>query len=206
MSDSVSYTPVFQPPNWTDNVDRVSAGGPNGFNIQFIGLTNELTQISNTFAQVSTILDELGKKVSRTITLTFAPTFQQEGSDPNWLLVGGVAVNPGPNANGWLSLQLPDGASLQTITVFGQKKGNVLSLQLNFSRQALLDLTPTPINILSLKDFNGPFQQKAAIPDAFALIDNSTYKYLVFTSLAATNPPDPTVSVTISAIQIVCTT
>lgn len=206
MSSVNPYIPAFQPPNWVDNVDRVSAGGPNGFNIQFIGLANELTQISNTFAQVNTVLDELGKKVSRTITLTFAPTFQQEGSDPNWLLVGGVAVNPGPNANGWLALQLPDGAHLQTITVFGQKKGNVLSLQVNLSRQALLDLTPTTINSLSLKDFNGPFQQKAAIPDNFALIDNGTYKYLIFATLAATNPPDPTVSVTISAIQIVCTT
>lgn len=206
MSSVNPYIPAFQPPNWVDNVDRVSAGGPNGFNIQFIGLANELTQISNTFAQVNTVLDELGQKISRTITLTFAPAFQPEASDPPWLLVGGVAVNPGPNANGWLALQLPDGAHMQTITVFGQKKGTVLSLQALLARQALLDLAPTTINALSLKDFNGPFQEKAAIPDNFARIDNSTYKYLIFATLAPTSPPDPTVSVTISAIQIICTT
>ena len=38
---SVTYTPKFQSPEYVDNVDRVQAGGPKGFNFQFQQLQAE---------------------------------------------------------------------------------------------------------------------------------------------------------------------
>ncbi len=206
MSNSISYTPVFQPPNWTDNVDRVSAGGPTGFNIQFIGLMNEFTQLSTIISQISTALDALSRPVSQTVTLSFAPNFLQDGNKTNWAQSAGLATNAGPSASGWLQLQLPNGSHIQSITVFGQKTGQVTSLQVELVRQTIVDSVSTVMSTIELKDTTGPFQGKGTIPDDQKLIDNTTNKYLVLAKLVPLATPDPSVFVIISAIQVVCTT
>src|SRR5579883_3076238 len=52
MAD-ITYTPLYQPPAWRDNVDFVSAEGPGGFNAQFQALQAELAQLSSVVKQLS---------------------------------------------------------------------------------------------------------------------------------------------------------
>ena len=44
----VTYTPGFQHEDWVDNVDRVQAGGVNGFNVRFNTIEAEFQKIGDT--------------------------------------------------------------------------------------------------------------------------------------------------------------
>lgn len=59
VTQPITYTPQFQPPDWEDNVDLVTAAGANGFNIQFQNLRDELDALS-------TIIQQLSKQISDT--------------------------------------------------------------------------------------------------------------------------------------------
>ncbi|MGH2507302.1 MAG: hypothetical protein ACRDHZ_07840 [Ktedonobacteraceae bacterium] len=52
MAD-ITYTPQYQSPTWSDNVDFVSAEGPGGFNAHFQSLQAELTTLSSIVKQLS---------------------------------------------------------------------------------------------------------------------------------------------------------
>lgn len=53
----ITYTPQFQAPIWQDNVDLVTAGGPNGFNAQFKSLQAEFNVINGIVQQVNTVIN-----------------------------------------------------------------------------------------------------------------------------------------------------
>ena len=58
---AITYAPNFQPPEYVDNVDRVQAGGPKGFNAQFQQLQAEFAAIATVVAQISAALDALAQ-------------------------------------------------------------------------------------------------------------------------------------------------
>src|SRR5688572_33117009 len=64
-------------------------------------------------------------------SLTFAPNFlpivDAGVRAPEWSLSVGIASKPGPAARGWFPVQLPDGGSIKSMTVTGQRSGTVLS-------------------------------------------------------------------------------
>jgi hypothetical protein len=55
----ISYTRTFTHADWIDNKDVVQAGGENGFNQKFHGLESELDQISSTFAETNTAINNI---------------------------------------------------------------------------------------------------------------------------------------------------
>ncbi len=54
---AITYTPLFTHDDWIDNVDRVQAGGPNGFNIRFNGVAEEFGKLSTVVASIGTAID-----------------------------------------------------------------------------------------------------------------------------------------------------
>ncbi|UPJ53424.1 hypothetical protein IVB30_20170 [Bradyrhizobium sp. 200] len=50
------FTPTFEHQDWIDNLDRVTAGGPNGFNGRFNALQTDLNRIVQTFQAVNDAL------------------------------------------------------------------------------------------------------------------------------------------------------
>lgn len=52
----ITYTAQFRAPVWQDNVDLVSAGGPNGFNAQFKSLQAEFNAFNGIVQQLNTAI------------------------------------------------------------------------------------------------------------------------------------------------------
>jgi hypothetical protein len=60
------FVPTFQHTDWVDNQDRVTAGGPNGFNVRFQELAADLGQLS---LLVKTISDQFDIRPPATVIL-----------------------------------------------------------------------------------------------------------------------------------------
>src|SRR5436189_142315 len=116
MTDTIDYTRTFQHPDWVDNVDRVQAGGPNGFNNRFHALEAEFDKLHDVIHQINTTIDTLNSLISRKIVLSFAPGFLPQGTPgpqtTNWVLTdsaataGPFASSPPQAVIGWLPLLL----------------------------------------------------------------------------------------------------
>jgi len=77
---AITYTPLFTHDDWIDNVDRVQAGGPNGFNIRFNGVAEEFGKLATVVASIGTAIDS-------------AQRVQFVNSQPTLTLAAGVASN-----------------------------------------------------------------------------------------------------------------
>jgi hypothetical protein len=195
MADN--YRPQFQHQDWRDNVDLVSAEDPvKGFNKRFRDLRLELQEIARIIGQINTSL------VPPTNRFTFSPSFSPNGNDVSWSLTSGTAakaVNQ-TGANGWLAVQLPQNSRIQSITVVGDKTGNVGLFQAQLIRQSLVGGNTTLVS-LDLTTQPDAFQATIPIPVANNLVDNQTNKYLVTTRIVGA---DQAATARIFAIQFVC--
>src|SRR5215203_4245366 len=133
----VSYNPTFHHPGWVDNVDRVRAGGDNGFNFFFSGIESELQTISQVVGDIDTAISSLGQQVAAPVTIGLAPTlFPFRQATPQWSSVlwsfeqagqalGTFVEKPGAAADafGVLPIDLPNGVRLRDIKVLGEHTG-----------------------------------------------------------------------------------
>lgn len=69
---AITYTPLFTHEDWIDNVDRVQAGGPNGFNIRF-------NSISEEFGKISTVVDSITAAIASGPRLRNVPVPSLDG-------------------------------------------------------------------------------------------------------------------------------
>ena len=195
MADN--YQPQFQHQDWQDNADLVSAEDPvKGFNKRFRDLRLELQEIARIIGQINTSL------VTPTNRFTFSPSLSPNGNDIPWSLTSGTAakaVNQ-TGANGWLAVQLPQNSRIQSITVVGDKTGNVGLFQAQLIRQSLAGGNTTLVS-LDLTTQPDAFQATVPIPVANNLVDNQTNKYLVTTRIVGA---DQAATARIFAIQFVC--
>jgi hypothetical protein len=58
MNHDISFTPTFEHLAWTDGLDRVTAGGDNGFNARFQLLQADLDRLADTVAEINTALND----------------------------------------------------------------------------------------------------------------------------------------------------
>jgi hypothetical protein len=195
---NISYTRTFQHVDWIDNEDVVQAGGERGFNQKFHDLEAEFDQLSTVIAQINASL----VTAAPSQTLTFAPSFFANLNATPWAQNNGIAAKS-PNqtgAEGFMPLQLPDGFKLQSLTVIGEKSGNVGSFIVQLVRQATAGALTTLLT-LSLANSPDQFQVTDQIPANVSLIDNGNNKYLVIARIVGA---DVNSAVKISAFQILC--
>jgi hypothetical protein len=133
---TVVYTPAFQHEEWVDNVDRVTAGGANGFNVRFNSIEAEFQNISQAVQIIDGVLSSLGQVVSAPVTIGMTPILLPFGASPQWSDIfwsrtsGGVPLGtfvekPTPIDQAWgvMPLSLPDGVRLSQIKVLGEQTG-----------------------------------------------------------------------------------
>ncbi len=164
------------------------------------------------------VINQLSSPVSQATTLTFSPTFLQSGLGPNWSFALGEAVGGGgTSADGWFPIQLPDSTHIQSLTVIGQRHGNIGSLVVQLWRQGIVDSVASELIYIDLSSATSPFNVTVSVqvnvpglgPAAiaatladFQLVNNSKYKYLVEAALTPPNPPDATALARINTIQV----
>ncbi len=215
MTDTIDYTRTFQHQDWRDNVDRVQADGPNGFNNRFHALEGEFDKLHDVIHQVSAAIETLNSLISRNIVLSFAPGFLPEGTQTTWSITDrGATAGPFPTnpptsppqtVNGWLPLLLPDNTSIQNITVFGRKQGKMAAFQIQFQQQVLQGSPSTTSNILQLESLvDGPFAAQFPLPKSIT-VNNTTSTYMFVATWSPATPNDPTAQAQVSGFQIVCT-
>jgi len=203
MADKI-YQPKFEHQDWIDNEDIVSAqdnSGKPGFNKIFRDLQGELGAIADALELLrSTVVP-----VSPTTVLTFAPAFSPVGARPPWDLVNGIASKnfggPTTDAEGWMQVQLPDGYRMQSVTVRGERTGNVGSFVVQLLSQGLAGTGLTTILALTLDDKPSPINFTDNVPSAVAAINGATNKYLIVAKVTAASNNS---KAQIDAIQILC--
>jgi hypothetical protein len=84
-------------------------------------------------------------------TLSLVPAFQTFGGGPNWVHLNGFASIPGPVAEGWIPVHLPDGAVIDSMIVKGRKAGAVGVFQVRL-RYTALDPNETSRAIIRIDD------------------------------------------------------
>ncbi|MCA1705904.1 MAG: hypothetical protein ABR608_10670 [Pseudonocardiaceae bacterium] len=195
-----SYTPKFHHLAWADNVDRVEAGGTNGFNTRFETIESDLHGVSTVVAQIGTALDQLNARVPTvppTVTLSVAPALQPVANSGAWTLqASGVAVAPqavGPN--GVVALTLPDRIRMTSLRVRGRGvPPNGQNTAFFLIRVSVTDGTTQ--NVAAFDTSTVPLNTAQPLPNsALSVVDLANFRYVISAnSGAATADPVTLVS------------
>jgi hypothetical protein len=139
---AISYNRQFSHKNWIDFVDSVQAGGTNGVNGRFHAIETEFDTLSTVVSEINTALQV---PAPRPRTILFPPSqlggvFTIIGpGTPAWVPEFlGFAATPttgspaafSDKAAGLMIVNLPDGATLQSLRVTGASAGGQLSFGL----------------------------------------------------------------------------
>jgi hypothetical protein len=150
----VSYTPSFQHEDWVDNVDRVQAGGANGFNVRFNAIEGEFQKLGQAVQTIDTALGSLGEPARGPVTIGLAPILFPFGDRPQWTAISwGTKVQPqgfftathvekpfGPaEAWGILPLDLPHGVRLIQLRVLGNQGPGAVTMRTSLIQEARFD-------------------------------------------------------------------
>ncbi|HZW34287.1 MAG TPA: hypothetical protein VFF52_26425 [Isosphaeraceae bacterium] len=209
---TISYTRQFSHKDWIDFVDSVQAGGTNGINIRMHAIEAEFDTLSQVIALISTALQAPAPKPQ---TLTLPPALAATTSPPWAQQVGAVTVpTTGSPANafattasGFLSVNLPNGATIQALRVTGSSAGGILTVILY--RQPLTGGAEQPVlqvlNSFPAVATAAAFDLPPAPQNANAVVDNTTYKYFIVATLTGGNPTLSAGGTTLNAFQITYT-
>lgn len=148
-----------------------------------------------------------GGTTPATINLSFAPQLTANDGQPGWSMQSGIASKPGgtaTQATGWMSMQLPDGYSIDHMVVSGNKTGNVGSFSATLVQQPLTSTGLVAVLATSLdtaaSDTAGNFSVQAR-PTAPAVVNNSQLKYVFIARIIGA---DGGATASIYGVQIVC--
>jgi len=193
-----NYSPRFQHQDWRDGADLVSAEDPaKGFNKRFRDLQQEFQEIARIVGQINSSLTPLST------TLTFAPSLFPNAPASPWLQTSGIVTKDPTKseANGWLSLQLPNGLVIQSVVVVGSKSGS-FHFRLALQQQPLSSAGNAVVLFSSqlAEDPDGAFNKSLQLrPEVNTTINNTANKYLI---TAVILNAAATATASISAIQV----
>ncbi|NEW69888.1 hypothetical protein [Streptomyces rhizosphaericus] len=126
MAFSLSFNRTFKHQPWVDAVDRVAAGGDNGFNVRFQRLEADLDKISGLFTEVTAALNSLLPAPGTEKSIRLAPFLTGTGPTAwDTSSQAGLAKKPpGTSAQGAMPLTLPVPGVISSFRVFGKNKGS----------------------------------------------------------------------------------
>ena len=186
MTD-LSYTPIFEPTDWIDNVSRITADGLNGFNVRFDAIGSDLHQAA---AVVTRIDAELAQRVG-------VPTGQQlltPGLDlvsvsggGGWLYDKTGAAHPDAGSGGGVAvmgLSLPADVRLVSFRAIGLYAGGPATLSIALVRAPLVDASVAPSKLAEIRSdtstFTNPYDITVPVDPTLAVVDSGDeYRYCV---------------------------
>jgi hypothetical protein len=203
---TISYIPAFQHQPWIDNVDRVSAGGPNGVNRRFDDLRAEFDTLANVIKQINDALVALGQKpppqdVKITLTPNLVPV---GGSQVGWNHRAGLAEKPAgqTSAHGMMSVEFPNGARIRGLRVSGRNAG-AGSLRVALRRQGVTADASAADQIARVDATGDPFDLNVTVPDgSFPPVDTANFKFFLVADLDNAQATD---AVVLTVFQITVT-
>ena len=194
---SITFTRSFTHNNWVDNVDRVEAGGDNGFNGRFHALEADFDAISTQFTAVETALNTLGAPpATQTRFSTAAPAFVPTSATP-WSFRDGSAEKPGgaTAAAGQMTFPLPHGQRITAFRAVGVSTSAGASLRVTLFRRPLTDPSATPEIVARVTSLTAPTAPAAGLE----LIDNEHFTYYVIAQMSGALATD---TVAITGLQV----
>jgi hypothetical protein len=189
----VSYTPTFHHTDWANRVDRVVAGGPNGFNRRYREIERDLRAVSTVVATVAAKIAQIHvpdpSPPNQQQRIAFTPAFQpvDDGNDPSEWFPDDQGL---PHANigrhyGLFHLSPPAGVRLTSLrlkcTVVGPTDPQP-QLRVSLFRVPLRLLAgPVPAEEMSTVESRnvGELDLVSLIPENKGVVDFSTYRYFI---------------------------
>ncbi|MEZ4861773.1 MAG: hypothetical protein R3C14_10710 [Caldilineaceae bacterium] len=197
---NITYTRQFQHTDWQDNVDRVQAGGPTGFNQHFHDIEGDFDALAQVVSLINAALIALGQQPPPSATqATIAPALVA-ASSTGWQGGLGVMSKPANQTSAWgaMSVDLPNGAVIQSFRATGRNTG-AGSLRVALQRQGVVLGTPSE-QIGGLSNITGdPFDQTTPANAAGATVNNQQFKYFITAQLDNAGAAD---TVVLNAFQI----
>jgi hypothetical protein len=171
--------------------------------------------LRDALAVVARQLDETA--FQRVVTVVSLPVLQPVIGDPEWRIGFGAALGPDTStgldsANGWMQLDLPHGTHLETVTVHGDRSGDVVAWAAGLTR---IEATSGDTVQLGMRndlqtadegsfaetfDITAP-NRRAGTAEALRTIDNTRYRYVFTSEVAGVGDG---VDARINAIEVTC--
>jgi hypothetical protein len=187
MAFGITFEPTFKHTPWVDAVDRVAAGGDNGFNIRFQRLEADLGTVGRRFTDVSAALDALAATAEVARSVNIAPVLSTVGPAGWEISDAGEASKPSDadEAQGAVAVQLPTSGVITGFRAFGTCSGTG-KLKVDLVRRKLTGGTEKKIvQVVAQPDQAFP-PEKAPAPADAGIDPEASYFIVAHTDGAAT--------------------
>ncbi|MEU6238109.1 hypothetical protein [Kitasatospora sp. NPDC047058] len=201
----VSFTPTFHHTDWIDNVDRVQAGGPTGFNVRFRTLENDLGAVSTAVGQLDTAIAALSvRPPAKPTSITLSPALVPVAPTPGWSHdQTGIAVRPQGAASvfGLMNIPLPDQVRLLSLRALGTNTGATAIVRISLLRAPLVPAASTPPDrLVRVSPDTNPFDRTDTITDQnLARVNLSQFRYFLLATVDSAVAADV---ITLAGFQI----
>jgi hypothetical protein len=184
----LNYTPTFEPTDWIDNFSRITATGPNGFNVRFDAIGSDLHQAAAVVTRIDAALAQpVGVPTGQQLLtpgLDLVPTsvpgrggwtYDETGAaHPDVGSGGGVAV---------MGLSLPANIRLVSFRAIGLYAGSPATLGIALIRTPLDDVSVTPATLAEIRNdtstLTNPYDITMPVDTTLAAVDPDTFRYCV---------------------------
>ncbi|MBB5896052.1 hypothetical protein ACFFS4_24925 [Kutzneria kofuensis] len=205
MNFNIQFKRTFSHKPWVDTVDRVAAGGDNGFNVRFQALEADLDSLAARIDEINKALNAVAPTVPDVITVNVNPSMNSALPAGQWIYANGEShKDTGGLVKGIIPLtSLPARGKVNTVRVTGSNSGtatvDVYLYRKPFGGQ-LPEAVASQTGIKSQTP-DGRYEIYVTAQSNRAAIDTTNYTYY----LEITGHGDNTNDVSVSGIQITCT-
>lgn len=189
MTD-VRFSPTFTFEPWVNNVDRITAGGPRGFNLKFDAIAADLQAVAGVVGQFNAVLGQPVGSPPGTVVFTPPLDFAVPNTGPGWTFDEIGALHPVATTTTPVTqvmvLTLPEHIRLQTFRAVGRYPGTPMTFSIGLFRASLLNLGQAPDKIAEITNtttgITNPFDLSIPATSAFAAVDPNAFRYYILAS------------------------
>jgi hypothetical protein len=212
----IQYTPTFHHTDWIDNVDRIVADGPTGFNGRLKAIESDLQQLSTVVAEIDTALDRAAagnqtrpsgqQRLTVPLNIVFPPVPSRQGFaflDPN----GEFHFPTGQNGIvALIGLSLPEPVRLTSLRVTGRfPVGTQSALTISLKRAPVKDITQAG-DTIAIADVaqlatapTNLYDATVAASNSFANVDLNSFRYFISAQGGPSGDPN---TMSLAGIQV----
>jgi hypothetical protein len=198
---NISFTPDFVHTEWVDNVDRVRAGEPNGFNGRFSTIESDLHRLSNVVAQIDDALDALETTPApKPVRLPVSPALLSMTGNHNWDATSSGAAQAllGRQPIGTVNVDVPDGVRLISLRAAGLADG-INQLMIGFTRVPY-DAPSAARDLAVFVADTTNFDKTVTVDPTVDRVDINAFRYIIVAICEQT--PTDRLRAIISTVQI----